>query len=508
MVAAQADRAPTASVTQGLLANLVKTLHTMSFEAGHAWLQRMVRRQHLWHDEVLVAAWATVHLDEVRDGKPITPPDGLDLARVSWLLKQGAETRDYVLRQRGPRLYIEPEAMPRTATGLEVPGSPLSPVRATSRYVQVQVIGADGRPESASWQSLEQGIDLPAEGSLRLCTDHQELTLDGIVRPAWAEGIWCDAHGLWVTWAQGQQRAYWVPSGPYPVYDRAGARIDVLSLTVGHWHEATAALAHLRAGWQQPSWATTYGVDGYGLYASVSVNGAEQRLRWMAPGEFTMGSPQDEPECLNDERQHQVLLTRGFWLSETACTQALWQAVMGENPSHFRGKERPVEGVSWEDVQHFLTRIHEDTPDLGLRLPTEAEWEYACRAGTTTAFWFGRQITPEQVNYDGNYPYAGVKRGLYRQETVPVKALPCNGWGLYQMHGNVWEWCQDWYGEYPAEAVVDPTGPAQGALRVLRGGGWIIDGGRTRSARRGAGAPRYRYHDLGFRLARGQVPSR
>src|SRR5262249_18000253 len=135
-----------------------------------------------------------------------------------------------------------------------------------------------------------------------------------------------------------------------------------------------------------------------------------------------------------------------------------------------------VEQVSWEDVQRFLARINDAAPDLLLHLPTETEWEYACRAGTTTAFSFGNQITPEQVNYDGNYPHARGKRGLYRRETVPVKALPCNDWGLYQMHGNVWEWCQDWYGAYPAETVVDPAGPVQGAGRVLRGGGWVSHG--------------------------------
>ena len=221
-----------------------------------------------------------------------------------------------------------------------------------------------------------------------------------------------------------------------------------------------------------------------------------------------MGSPPDEPARARDETQHRVILSNGFWLADTTCTQALWQAVIGENPSRFRGEERPVEQVSWEDVQRFLARVHEAAPDLALRLPTEAEWEYACRAGTTTAFWFGPQITPEQVNYDGNHPYAGGKRGLYRQETVPVKALPCNGWGLYQMHGNVWEWCQDWYGDYPVEIVVDPAGPARGAARVLRGGSWIYDGRFARSALRVALVLRLRFGDRGFRLARGQVPSR
>jgi formylglycine-generating enzyme len=256
------------------------------------------------------------------------------------------------------------------------------------------------------------------------------------------------------------------------------------------------------------AWASDWGEDAYGLWMSFCYRGIRQQLRWMVPGEFLMGSPESEPERFEDETQHWVILSRGFWLAETTCTQALWQAVLGENPSQFTGDDRPVERVSWEEVQHFLARLNEAAPELALRLPTEAEWEYACRAGTTTAFWFGDQITPEQVNYDGNYPYAGGKRGVYRVGTVFVKELPCNSWGLYQMHGNVWEWCQDWYGSYPIETVVDPVGPVEGAARVLRGGSWFYDGGSARSAQRRASDPRYRSDYVGFRLARGQAGSR
>jgi formylglycine-generating enzyme len=121
-------------------------------------------------------------------------------------------------------------------------------------------------------------------------------------------------------------------------------------------------------------------------------------------------------------------------------------------------------------------------PGLEARLPTEAEWEYACRAGTTTPFSFGEDITPDQVNYDGNYPYHGSQKGRYRGETVEVASLPANPWGLYEIHGNVWEWCQDWYGAYPEGPVTDPTGPATGVRRVLRGGSWFSPGRSARSA--------------------------
>ncbi len=218
-----------------------------------------------------------------------------------------------------------------------------------------------------------------------------------------------------------------------------------------------------------------------------------------------MGSPASEAERSNDEIQHRVILTEGFWLADTACTQALWQAVMGDNPSGFKGEERPVETVSWQDVQYFIKRLNTLAPDGGFRLPTEAEWEYACRAGTTTPFWFGDQISPEQVNYDGNYPYSGGPKGKYRKETVDVKALPCNGWGLYQMHGNVWEWCQDRYGAYPSATVVDPVGPAAGAARVIRGGSWLVSARRVRAASRYGRDPGDRHAILGFRCARVQA---
>ena len=251
-------------------------------------------------------------------------------------------------------------------------------------------------------------------------------------------------------------------------------------------------------------WACDRGEDLRGLWMAFRVEGVRQALRWIPPGEFLMGSPDTEPEREADERRHEVILTRGFWLAETACTQALWEAVTGENASRFKGPERPVESVSWEEVQDFLTRLDERVPGLALRLPTEAEWECACRAGTETPFWFGQSITSEQANYDGNYPYAGEEKGKHREETVEVKALPANGWGLYQMHGNVYEWCADWYGEYSEGPVVDPTGPSEGANRALRGGGWFRHGRALRSACRAHAVPGNRILYVGFRLARGQ----
>ena len=256
------------------------------------------------------------------------------------------------------------------------------------------------------------------------------------------------------------------------------------------------------------AWASEWGQDGYGLYMDLDYQGVRQRFRWILPGTFLMGSPESEPERWNDEKQHEVTLTQGYWLADAVCTQALWTAVMGEknNPSHFKGDlNLPVETVSWDDAQQFIDRLNHGYPDLSACLPTEAQWEYACRAGTTTPFSFGEQITPDQVNYDGNYPYADGKKGQYRQKTVPVKSLPPNPWGLYEMHGNVLEWCADWYGAYPEHAVIDPAGPENGLGRVLRGGSWSYYGRLVRSANRYGYEPDYRSGHIGFRLALGRA---
>ncbi|PPC89428.1 MAG: sulfatase-modifying factor protein [Methylobacter sp.] len=252
-------------------------------------------------------------------------------------------------------------------------------------------------------------------------------------------------------------------------------------------------------------WPGPFGWDEFGLYADLAIKKVNQRFRWIEPGTFLMGSPESEPEHDKDEIQHGVTLTQGYWLADTACSQALWQAVMGKNPAVFQeDPSNPVEHVSWNDTQAFIGELNKLFPGLQACLPTEAQWEYACRAGTTTPFSFGDNITPEKVNYNGEYPYADGEKGLNREKTVPVKSLPPNAWGFYEMHGNVWEWCRDWYGEYPTEAVLDPMGPSEGVSRVLRGGSWFSLGRHARSARRIHLEPDLRSGIIGFRLALGQ----
>jgi formylglycine-generating enzyme len=251
----------------------------------------------------------------------------------------------------------------------------------------------------------------------------------------------------------------------------------------------------------KPEWATNIRIDKYGYYVELEIRGVVQCFRWIFPGSFQMGSPKSEIGREDDEIQHQVNLTQGYWLADTVCTQAFWQAIMNDNPAYFKDNiNNPVECVSWHHVQQFIASLNGFNSSLRVRLPTEAQWEYACRASTATPFACGENITPELVNYDGNNPYANGKKGLYRGKTIPVKSLPPNQWGLYEMHGNVWEWCQDWHGDYSKDSAVDPVGLPSGTDRVLRGGSWADDGGCTRSALRGGDQPSFRNDDMGFRL--------
>ena len=213
-------------------------------------------------------------------------------------------------------------------------------------------------------------------------------------------------------------------------------------------------------------------------------------------GTFEMGASATEEGRDSDELQHERVIRKPFYLGETEVTQAQWERVMGNNPSRFRGADLPVENVSWNDCQEFLRKA-----GGGLRLPSEAEWEYACRAGTTTPFSFGATITPEQVNFDGRFPYGNASKGTYRQQTVACRSLPANAWGLHEMHGNVWEWCQDVQANYPGHGDERAWEEGFGA-RVLRGGSWYGDGRICRAAFRYGHDPDYRTGYLGLRLAR------
>jgi len=245
-----------------------------------------------------------------------------------------------------------------------------------------------------------------------------------------------------------------------------------------------------------------------GDHMALTINGVKYALRWCPAGTFMMGSPVSEEERWDNEVQHQVTLTCGFWMLETPVTQDMWESVMKSNPSHFRGTELPVVMVSWHDCQEYIQKLNAHlagTPGspAGFRfsLPTEAQWEYACRAGTTTPFNFGNTLNGDNANCNGNFPYGTSMEGKNWEWTTKVGSYPANALGLYDMHGNVWEWCLDWGGDYPSGAVVDPVGSPTGSGRVLRGGGWCSNAQSCRSAYRDCHVPAIRFYDIGLRLS-------
>ncbi|KPA11741.1 Sulphatase-modifying factor domain protein [Candidatus Magnetomorum sp. HK-1] len=217
-------------------------------------------------------------------------------------------------------------------------------------------------------------------------------------------------------------------------------------------------------------------------------------------GVFMMGSPEDEPERFDREVLHEVSLTQPYYMQTTQVTQSQWEKVMRNNPSHFKeeGSNCPVERVSWEDAQEFIKQLNTLEGTEKYRLPTEAEWEHACRAGTGSAYVWGDEPDCSRANYGNGYSKECKDTNPGR--TTQVESYPPNSWGLYDMHGNVWEWCQDWFGDYPTRSVKDPTGPEEGASRVLRGGSWVSVAGLCRSACRGRGRPADRDDFTGFRL--------
>lgn len=223
-------------------------------------------------------------------------------------------------------------------------------------------------------------------------------------------------------------------------------------------------------------------------------NSIEMEFVLIPAGSFQMGADKSFEEASDDETpRHQVTLSNPFYMGKYEVTQEQWAALMTGNPSKFKGRTRPVEQVSWNDAQKFIAALNKKE-GKSYRLPTEAEWEYAVRAGTKTAYSFGddKNMLSRYAWWDGN---SG-------RETHPVGQLAANAWGLYDMHGNVWEWCQDWYGEkyYGSSLATDPLGPSTYSYRVLRGGSWGNGPGYLRSASRNGNSPGHAAADLGFRL--------
>ena len=233
------------------------------------------------------------------------------------------------------------------------------------------------------------------------------------------------------------------------------------------------------------------------------INSLGMEFVLIKPGKFMMGSPEDEPGRYSGERLHAVNLTIPYYMQTTEVTQAQWKAVMGQNPSSQKrcGDNCPVEQISWEDTQQFIQKLNQKEGTNKYRLPSEAEWEYACRAGSTTAFPNGG-ITMLECERDNNLDSIGWYCGNSNNMIQPVARKKPSAWGLYDMHGNVQEWCQDWFGVYPFDEVTNPKGPPSGSYRVMRGGVWYSPARDCRSASRFGSPPHYRFRHIGFRLCR------
>jgi formylglycine-generating enzyme required for sulfatase activity len=247
-------------------------------------------------------------------------------------------------------------------------------------------------------------------------------------------------------------------------------------------------------------------------------DGVKMEFVLIPKGKFKMGSPKTEDERSDDELQHEVEISKPFYLAKYPVTQKQYDAIVKEKPSYFQagnvGADKvkgldtdqfAVEKVSWDDAQTFCKKMKDkDKQSRKFRLPSEAEWEYACRAGTTTPFNFGSKLNGKEANCDGNYPYGTTNKGSYKERTTKVGEYGANKWGLCDMHGNVWQWCEDYYGPYNDD--LKSTDPLRSIKyseerRVLRGGSWFSNASNCRAAYRLGDAPGSRDYNCGFRVA-------
>jgi hypothetical protein len=452
-----------------------------------AWLKR--------NSPALATLWALTRSEVIPAGL-----DSADIARV--LRKSEDESRSYELVQRDEQLLLINAGKQSRKRVLQNYGDTVDRRNeAVVAWPKVEVGGGLewSRDDGVARRWLRPGndelvlplTDDPAAAAYQFVSAGWRHRLGLFSRPSWA-----------LEWGRDKDGLYALAPSPLGEPVRLLWYEGADSVWPGEWPPTPGAF---RAVAQPVSQGLSLGADlRHGLYLDVSFGSLVQRFRWIEPGEFWMGSPEGEPERDNDEGpRHVVRLTAGFWLADTACAQAVWQAVMGNNPSRFQDDpQNPVEQVSWDDVQDFLRRVEGLFPGLWASLPSEAEWEYACRAGSDTAFNLGESISPEQANYGGTKAYASGPTGEYRQRTVAVKHFEANAWGLYQMHGNVWEWCADGQRAYDNSLQVDPRGPDEAeAVRVVRGGSWLNVPRGLRSAYRVRWHRDYRYDYLGFRFS-------
>jgi len=485
----------------------------------HAWVKRhllrheakAIRQEHRYWPAFMAFAKKR---DEQKTGATTSewPGDLSDAEKEeAWLFLNATQAvRTYHLRQVGEKLALIPETkeIPQSDTfqiamrddwgSNAQSGTTLLTLNLTDTHIFYTHTDQRGEQHIVSLnlgKVDDQTFQLPATRQHTFQIGWERITVD--VKSAqqqkedWMIFMGSGSEGIYAESKDQQNHIYRWYWHPPLLISRSG-------LCPGFWGYQSLQSPRLR-----PDWADGAGRDEYGLYADVIVKDILLRFRWIEPTSFLMGSPEDEAGRYGDEIPHPVILTQGYWLADTTCTQALWEAVMRSNPSDFKGAMRPAGNVSWDDIQNFLEQLNKLHSGLNLRLPTEAEWENVCRAGTIGAFNFDGELL-DKVNYRGTWEFESDKWGEGAlKETVDVKSYPPNAWGLFEMHGNVWEWCQDWYGHYLSEPVIDSKGPESGDVRVLRGGSWIYYGRGCRSAYRRRIDPFFRSDPFGFRLARG-----
>ena len=295
---------------------------------------------------------------------------------------------------------------------------------------------------------------------------------------------------------------------------RKNAEAAANAMRKKRWFATALARAFAWAFALSSGWARTRTA---GKRKTLTVQGVEYAFRYCPPGTFRMGSPTCEQGRCDDETLHKVTLTRGFWLLETPVTQRMWEALAGGNPSWFSATGGgaqyvaetdaslfPVENVNLSECLAFIKRLNDGgfaPKGFEFRLPTEAEWEYACRAGTETPYFWGATLKGERANCNGALPCGTSEKGPSLGRTTAVGSYAANPWGLFDMHGNVWEWCSDRSGAYSAAPQTDPTGTPDGWFQIVRGGCWDCDAARCRAAYRGTSAASYSSGNRGFRLA-------
>lgn len=353
-------------------------------------------------------------------------------------------TRSYSLRQKGNTLELADSSSPST----------LLAVSDLAMCLETRTLLVDS--------------SIPDGGEINIIDRGRQYQLMRRERPAWADRFWRDSDGAIHA------------AHPHGVEFQ-------LRYTEGKNTKAVWRPVNMAQYWP---WASETGVDDYGLWADLTIGDETLRMRWIQPGKFMMG---------DTGQHHQVTLSQGYWLAETTCTRAIWLAgetiglisAITDKFSAQRQRELPKGDISWDDCRQWIDALNEKVPGFNARFPTEAEWEYACRAGTTSPYWWGDEFDEKFAN--SSMPSA---EALY----------PANPWGLKSMSGNMGEWCSDWYGKYPNEAVTDPSGPPDGQWRVLRGGNWIFVPHDLRSANRDRSVPDNRDRSIGFRLAGGGAP--